>query len=73
MRLPGLAWLELTCREEDGKTEYGQRAIFHPHGLLGHLYWWGVYPLHGFIFGRMARNVALAAERAAGEAVTAGR
>ncbi|MEO3809024.1 SDR family oxidoreductase [Sphaerisporangium sp. B11E5] len=61
MRLPGFAWLELSCREEEGRTVYGQRAIFHPRGLLGHLYWWGVYPLHGLIFGSMARNVARAA------------
>ncbi|WP_223190915.1 SDR family oxidoreductase [Nonomuraea terrae] len=45
-RLPGLAWLELTCREEQGRTVYGQRAIFHPRGLLGHLYWWAGAPFH---------------------------
>ncbi|MEV7968417.1 SDR family oxidoreductase [Sphaerisporangium sp. NPDC088356] len=61
MRLPGLAWLELTCRRENGRTVYGQRAIFHPRGLLGHLYWWGVYPFHGFIFGGMPGNVGRAA------------
>ncbi|WP_424531359.1 SDR family oxidoreductase [Sphaerisporangium viridialbum] len=61
MRLPGLAWLELTCRRQDGRTVYGQRAIFHPRGLFGHLYWWGVYPFHGFIFGGMPGNVARAA------------
>ncbi|MFC6081724.1 SDR family oxidoreductase [Sphaerisporangium aureirubrum] len=61
MRLPGLAWLELTCRRDGDRTVYGQRAIFHPRGLLGHLYWWGVYPLHGLIFGSMTRNVARAA------------
>ncbi|GII80352.1 NAD(P)-dependent oxidoreductase [Sphaerisporangium rufum] len=61
MRLPGLAWLELTCRERDGRAVYGQRAIFHPRGLFGHLYWWGVYPFHGLIFGRMPRNVTAAA------------
>ncbi|MET8159979.1 SDR family oxidoreductase [Sphaerisporangium sp. NPDC005289] len=62
MRLPGLAWLELCCRREDGATVYGQRAIFHPRGLLGHLYWWAAYPFHGLIFGRMPGNVARAAE-----------
>lgn len=61
MRLPGLAWLEFTCRKEDGRSVYGQRAIFHPHGLLGHLYWWAITPLHGLIFGRMPRNIARAA------------
>ncbi|MEV6980263.1 SDR family oxidoreductase [Sphaerisporangium sp. NPDC051017] len=63
MLLPGLAWLELTCRREDGETVYGQRAIFHPRGLSGHLYWWGLYPFHGLIFGRMPDNVARAARR----------
>ncbi|GAA1583981.1 SDR family oxidoreductase [Actinomadura kijaniata] len=64
MRLPGLAWLELSVRPgRDGGSVYAQRAIFHPHGLLGHLYWWGISPLHGFIFGRMPRNIA---RRAAG-------
>jgi hypothetical protein len=63
MRLPGLAWLELACHEEDGRTVYHQRAIFHPHGLLGHLYWRGISPLHGLIFGRMPGNVARAAAR----------
>ncbi|SDH17612.1 Protein of unknown function [Sinosporangium album] len=64
MRLPGLAWLELTVHDRDGTTLYGQRAIFHPRGLLGHLYWWGISPFHGLIFGRMPRNVAKAAEQA---------
>ena len=41
MRLPGLAWLELTVgHDAQGRTLYGQRALFHPHGLTGHAYWW---------------------------------
>ncbi|GII95007.1 NAD(P)-dependent oxidoreductase [Sinosporangium siamense] len=63
MRLPGLAWLELTVHKDGDQTVYGQRAIFHPRGLLGHLYWWGISPFHGLIFGRMPRNVARAAAR----------
>ncbi|MDH2427254.1 SDR family oxidoreductase [Sphaerisporangium sp. TRM90804] len=66
MRVPGLAWLELTCRREDGQTVYCQRAIFHPRGLFGHLYWWSLYPFHGLIFGAMPRNVAAAALAEAG-------
>lgn len=66
MRLPGLAWLELTCQEDKGRTVYGQRAIFHPHGLLGHLYWRTITPLHGLIFGRMPGNIARAAARRPG-------
>lgn len=63
MRLPGLAWLELEVGSTDGgTTTFHHRALFHPHGLLGHLYWWSVYPFHGIIFGSMQKNIAKAAE-----------
>jgi uncharacterized protein YbjT (DUF2867 family) len=65
MRLPGLAWLEMCIGRDDcGRTRYRQRALFHPHGLLGHAYWWGVSPFHAVVFGGMARNIAKAAARA---------
>ncbi|MEV6158598.1 SDR family oxidoreductase [Nonomuraea sp. NPDC052129] len=63
MRLPGLAWLELGVTVSHGRTFYNQRAIFHPRGLLGHLYWWAISPFHGLIFGRIPINVAAAAAR----------
>ncbi|MFE5484282.1 SDR family oxidoreductase [Streptomyces sp. NPDC056527] len=63
MRLPGLAWLEMCAEhDEDGRTRYHQRALFHPRGLAGHAYWWGVSPFHAVVFGGMARNIALKAE-----------
>ncbi|MFI7130643.1 SDR family oxidoreductase [Nonomuraea sp. NPDC050153] len=61
MRLPGLAWLELGVSRSGDRTYYRQRAIFHPRGLLGHLYWWAISPFHGLVFGRMPVNVAAAA------------
>lgn len=62
MRLPGLAWLELTVgHDAEGRTLYGQRALFHPHGLTGHAYWWSISPFHAAVFGGMARNIAAAA------------
>lgn len=77
MRLPGLAWLEMYVETEDeaaregggetghgSRTRYRQRALFHPHGLLGHAYWWSVSPFHALVFGGMARNIAKAAARA---------
>ena len=69
MRLPGLAWLELGIKTEEDpsggppRTTYVQRALFHPRGLFGHLYWWAVAPFHGIVFGGMARNITAAAER----------
>jgi uncharacterized protein YbjT (DUF2867 family) len=64
MRLPGLAWLEMYAEPDGaGRSRYRQRALFHPHGLLGHAYWWGVSPFHAVVFGGMARNIARAAAR----------
>jgi hypothetical protein len=64
MRLPGLAWLELIVDEDDsGNTVFRQRALFHPHGLPGHLYWYAIKPFHGIVFGGMQRNIAAAAGR----------
>ncbi|WP_035840390.1 SDR family oxidoreductase [Kitasatospora azatica] len=58
MRLPGLAWLELSVTPDgEGGTHYRQRALFHPHGLAGHAYWWSVAPFHAVVFGGMARNI----------------
>jgi uncharacterized protein YbjT (DUF2867 family) len=62
MRLPGQAWLELGVRADGDRAVYTQRALFHPHGLLGHLYWWAIKPFHGVVFGGMTRNIARTAE-----------
>ncbi|GAA3234610.1 SDR family oxidoreductase [Actinocorallia longicatena] len=64
MMLPGLAWLEWTLRTEAGRTVLHQRAIFHPHGLTGHLYWKLITPFHARIFGVMPLNIATTALRA---------
>ena len=66
MKLPGLAWLEMSVgRDDDGLTTYSQRAVFQPRGLAGHAYWRSVSPFHGVVFGGMLRNITAAAERAA--------
>lgn len=62
MRMPGLAWLELEVKtQENGPTKYRQRAVYHPKGLAGHLYWWSVWPFHGIVFGSMVKNITQAA------------
>ena len=63
MRLPGLAWLDLIAEtDEEGRTVFRQKALFHPRGLSGWAYWQAIKPFHGIIFGGMQRNVASAAE-----------
>ncbi|APU15830.1 MULTISPECIES: SDR family oxidoreductase [Actinoalloteichus] len=66
MRVPGRAWLELRVDPHGSGTRYRQRAVFLPHGLPGHLYWWLVWPFHGVVFGGMVHNIVRAAERGAG-------
>ena len=65
MKLPGLAWLELLVEDDAaGRTVFRQRALFHPRGLMGQLYWKAISPFHGIVFGGMQRNIAKAAEQA---------
>ncbi|HWS59108.1 MAG TPA: SDR family oxidoreductase [Actinotalea sp.] len=76
MRLPGLAWLELSIEPDDadpGRCTLHQVATFHPHGLAGHAYWWAVAPFHGVVFGAMQRGMAAAAEAAAAGQAPAGQ
>jgi len=64
MKVPGLAWLELSVTDNDqgGGSVYSQRAIFFPRGLAGRLYWLSILPLHGLIFSGMARRIVAAGE-----------
>lgn len=63
MKLPGLAWLELIVdKDADGRTLFRQRALFHPLGPAGGLYWTFIKPFHGLVFGGMQRNIAREAE-----------
>lgn len=63
MKVPGKAWLEFQAIEQDEKkTKLVQTAYFAPKGLLGLLYWYGLYPLHSLIFSRMIKKLAHQAE-----------
>jgi uncharacterized protein YbjT (DUF2867 family) len=62
MKLPGRAWLEFEVTPCEQGSTIRQTAIFDPLGLAGLLYWYGIYPLHQFVFAGMLRNLARAAE-----------
>jgi uncharacterized protein YbjT (DUF2867 family) len=61
MKLPGRAWLEFEVVPSEHGSTIRQTAIFDPRGLGGLLYWYGIYPLHQFVFAGMLRNLARAA------------
>ena len=61
MKMPGLAWLEFAAEpdvENPGGSIITQVAIYAPKGLLGHLYWWLVWPMHGLVFPSMVKTAA---------------
>jgi len=53
MKLPGEAWLEFKIINN---TLY-QSATFRPEGIWGKLYWYSVFPFHGFIFNGMLNRL----------------
>ena len=65
MKLPGRAWLQFEISPSAEGSVIRQTAVFEPRGLLGLLYWYALYPVHGLIFGGMLRGIARAAERTA--------
>lgn len=63
MKLPGRAWLEFGVETRAEGVQIRQTATFHPAGLAGLAYWFGIYPLHALVFRGMLRGIARAAEQ----------
>ena len=63
MKVPGRAWLqfEVSGDAEGAASTITQTAVFDPSGLFGLVYWYGLWPFHGYIFGGMLRNIVAAA------------
>lgn len=57
MKLPGEAWLEFKIEETRGYYSLRQTATFRPKGVVGRLYWYGILPIHIFLFKGMAREI----------------
>ncbi len=64
MKVPGQAWLQWEVVPEGTGSRLVQTATFVPRGLSGVLYWWLLYPLHGWIFSDLANAIAAEAEAA---------
>ncbi|MDZ4724449.1 MAG: SDR family oxidoreductase [candidate division Zixibacteria bacterium] len=63
MKVPGKAWLEFEVKPVgQNSCVLTQTARFYPRGLLGLLYWYGVYPVHVLVFRGMASAIARRSE-----------
>jgi len=70
MKLPGRGWLQFEVKpNQDEKSELVQTAFFAPKGLSGLIYWYGIYPLHSFIFAKTIEAIAQRAANAMNETV----
>ena len=59
MKVPGKAWLQFqVAPRDDGQTLLSQTAFFASKGLMGWLYWYALYPLHGLIFSGLINQIA---------------
>lgn len=57
MKLPGRAWLQVKVDPLNGYSRITLTAIYDPIGMLGEIYWYAVYPLHGLVFNGMLREL----------------
>jgi hypothetical protein len=59
MKVPGEGWLQFeTLAGRDGSTKLILTAYFAPRGLLGHIYWYALYPIHKSVFSGLIDAIA---------------
>jgi hypothetical protein len=57
MKVPGMAWLKFSIEPEGNKKRLSVSAMFQPHGIFGHLYWYCFMPVHVFIFYDLIKQI----------------
>jgi uncharacterized protein YbjT (DUF2867 family) len=63
MKVPGLAWLQFEIiSQAPHRNLLIQTAFFEPKGLPGLLYWYVLYPIHGWMFSKLIANIVRKAE-----------
>ncbi len=66
MKAPGPAWMQFEVQPgAKGGSLYIQTAFFEPHGVMGLLYWYSLYPFHQIIFNGLAQAIVRRAEAVA--------
>ena len=67
MKLPGSAVLELSVEADGSGAVATLQAHFHPAGVAGLLYWYGLWPIHMAMFRRLTEVLAAGPMRRADE------
>ena len=64
MKVPGLAWLQFEIMQQSADRNLViQTAFFEPKGLPGLMYWYLLYPIHGWMFSKLIARVIEKAEK----------
>ncbi|MBQ1785089.1 MAG: DUF2867 domain-containing protein [Gammaproteobacteria bacterium] len=66
MKAPGLGHLQLQVSDQGDGSQLQLRAVWHPLGWKGLLYWWPLWPVHKLLFIGMSRAICRRAEQLAG-------
>ena len=61
LKSPGRVWLQFEVDDDPAGAILCLTAIFDPHGLVGLVYWYALYPIHYLIFEGMLRRIGRAA------------
>ncbi len=61
MKMPGRLWLQFELGGAEQSAMLRQTTIFDPAGYVGRAYWYLLYPVHRWVFGRMLRGISRAA------------
>ncbi len=58
MKVPGLAWLQFeVVPQAEKRNLLIQTAFFEPKGVPGLLYWYILYPIHGWMFSHLIDKI----------------
>lgn len=63
LKAPGEGWMEWKIEPHEKGSLLSQTGFFAPRGLLGFLYWYGLWPLHSLVFRGLIRAIARQSEK----------
>jgi uncharacterized protein YbjT (DUF2867 family) len=59
-RIPGRGWFQYEVAPGESGSTITQTAIFEPHGVIGLLYWYALWPAHQIVFTGTLKGLAQA-------------